>query len=172
MNRRAKKGSQGDRRFTTGKTIAAIMSIVGVFEFDLDPCADELSRWGKAWFTEASNGLVAPWFGHVFVNPPWSDIGPWVVKAWAEMILGRPKSVTMLLPDNRQGTAWWQEHIEPNRDGGPRVCMPVSISLETTYLPGRPRYGNPTDPDGHKSKSPPFGSVVLHWSNVAARVAA
>lgn len=44
--------------------------------FDLDPCAAESApRWvGSARsFTKADNGLVLPWEGRVFMNPPFSS---------------------------------------------------------------------------------------------------
>ena len=142
-----------------------VYDIAGVSQFDLDPCADHLSQWGKANYVllrdGLGDGLALPWYGRVFVNPPWSDIGPWVAKAWDSFKPdSRVRSVTMLLPDNRQGTKWWQKMIEPHRDGRHAPWL----LLTTRYLAGRPRYGSPDDPQGLRAKSPPFGAVVLHWA--------
>ncbi len=50
-------------------------------EFDLDPCASHrqqthLARW-QYRFPE-DNGLLLPWSGSVFVNPPFSELRTWV----------------------------------------------------------------------------------------------
>lgn len=162
MNQRSTT-DDGDRRFTLPDTLAKCLELArehaGADSFDLDPCADALAKAAPdAFYTD---GLDRPWHGEVFVNPPWSDIGPWVSKAWVEVEEGHCKNVTMLLPDNRQSTAWWQELVEPHRDGR---CELIASTLTTHYLKGRPRYGSPSDPQGLKAQSPPFGAVVLIWS--------
>lgn len=50
--------------------------------FDLDPCSNERScvRAG-ARIALPDDGLAVPWTGRVFVNPPYSDVLPWVNKA-------------------------------------------------------------------------------------------
>ena len=161
MNSRPKE-KDADRRFTLASTMEIIRAVTQVERFDLDPCADVESSWGLEGYF--SGGLISPWFGNVFVNPPWSQIGTWVLKAWDEM--NRPAgaviaSVVMLLPDNRQSTQWWQRHVERWRDG--RYTGNARVKLISHYLPGRPRYGSPGDPTGALADSPPFGSMVLHW---------
>lgn len=51
-------------------------------EFDLDPCAPENRPWdtAKHHYTEADDGLSKPWFGRVWLNPPYSRdiIGLWM----------------------------------------------------------------------------------------------
>lgn len=48
-------------------------------EFDLDPCAPIVRPWdmAKAHYTELDNGLIRPWHGRVWLNPPlWYQYGP------------------------------------------------------------------------------------------------
>ena len=50
-------------------------------EFDLDPCASHrqqkpLAR--KQYRYPEDNGLMLPWHGSVFVNPPFSELQSWV----------------------------------------------------------------------------------------------
>lgn len=42
-------------------------------EFDLDPCAAIDQPWptAKTHYTKADNGLLRPWFGRVWLNPPY-----------------------------------------------------------------------------------------------------
>lgn len=51
-----------------------IASLGGWTSFDLDPCAPEVQPWPTALttYTEAEDGLTQPWFGRVFLNPPYS----------------------------------------------------------------------------------------------------
>ena len=50
-------------------------------EFDLDPCASsrQLESLAKNVYAfPESDGLMLPWFGDVFVNPPFSELQAWV----------------------------------------------------------------------------------------------
>jgi len=42
--------------------------------FDLDPCAPKQRPWdmAKVHYTREDNGLMKPWFGRVWLNPPYS----------------------------------------------------------------------------------------------------
>lgn len=51
--------------------------------FDLDPCAAETAAgWTNTGrvFTKADDGLRQPWIGRVFMNPPFSNTVPWLLK--------------------------------------------------------------------------------------------
>jgi PAS domain-containing protein len=68
------------------------------FGFDLDPCP--LNADFDPEFDQ--DGLKLNWDGRrVFCNPPWSDITPWVQKAYESRAL-----VVFLLP-SRSDTAWF-----------------------------------------------------------------
>ena len=52
-------------------------------EFDLDvacPPEGPAHTPCKAYYTQETNGLVSPWFGNVFMNPPYSKATAWVHK--------------------------------------------------------------------------------------------
>lgn len=62
--------------------------------FDLDPCAPIKRPWemAKAHFTAADNGLIKPWTGRVFCNPPYGPkTGEWMGRCSAH------KNVTALI---------------------------------------------------------------------------
>ncbi|WP_414462478.1 DNA N-6-adenine-methyltransferase [Hyphomicrobium sp. DY-1] len=44
-------------------------------DFDLDPCAPVNRPWdmAKSHYSIADNGLALPWFGRVWLNPPYGD---------------------------------------------------------------------------------------------------
>jgi len=70
---------------TAGKdewlTPPEIVKALGVF--DLDPCAPVARPWDTALnhFTIEDDGLAQPWFGRVWLNPPYGDAAPdWLKK--------------------------------------------------------------------------------------------
>lgn len=61
-------------------TPAWVFERMGI-EFDLDVCSPPGGvAWipAKRFYTMADDGLVAPWEGRVWMNPPYSDAEPWV----------------------------------------------------------------------------------------------
>lgn len=48
--------------------------------FDLDPCSPVARPWPTATrhYTVEDNGLVLPWEGRVWLNPPYSAVGLWM----------------------------------------------------------------------------------------------
>lgn len=130
------------------------------FGFNLDAAANEANRKCPEYFDLGGNGLAHSWTAcRVWCNPPYSDIRPWVEKAWAEHHAGCAL-IAMLLPANRTEQAWWQDLIEPHRDGrGP---------LETRFYRRRFNFGIPGNEAGKFHSSPPFGCVLVIWRREAA----
>lgn len=146
-----------DERYTTRETMAWCSEKAKVEKWHLDVAACAESHKADAFFTVEDNGLLRPWFGNVWCNPPYSDIEPWVAKAWREMeSLPGPDVVAMLVPASRTEQLWWQRLVEPKRDGR-------RPTLATHFLPGRTRFGMPGNPEGVGVGSPPFGCVLLVW---------
>lgn len=79
--------------------------------FDLDAAAtSENAKCGTYW-TKDDNGLMQPWFGTVWVNPPYGrNLKQWLSKAVVEVRSGRVDRVVMLLP-SRTDTIWWHRHV-------------------------------------------------------------
>lgn len=103
--------------------------------FTLDVAAAVHNTKCDRYFTREQDGTAQDWAGErVWCNPPYSDIAPWIRKAWDcwTSTLG----VTMLLPANRTEQSWWQLLVEPYRD---RPGSPLTVE----FLPGRMRFLKP-----------------------------
>lgn len=181
----AKRGAvdEVDDRGTDPAFMATLEERFG--KFTLDVAAAAHNAKAPEFFTREADGLVRPWFGSVWCNPPYSDCGAWVRKAWEEWrsacsfttstadhchlhggylsANGRcdyhPGSlIVMLLPANRVEQGWWQDHVEPYRD---RPGSPLRVE----FLRGRMRFDRPGWTKPAKGDRPPFGCCLLIWED-------
>lgn len=106
-----------------------------------------------------STGLTGSWKGRrVWVNPPYSGIAPWIVKAWES----EADLVYMLVP-NWTDRAWWQDCVEPFRDKG---FVFEGFTLRTEFTK-RKRFlykGLPIRTESGTIGQPEFGLVGLIWT--------
>jgi phage N-6-adenine-methyltransferase len=78
------------------------------FHFDLDPCANCQNAKCARYFTENDDGLLQPWTGIVWVNPPYGrGIAHWLDKALLSANAGA--TVVCLVPA-RTDTRWWHRY--------------------------------------------------------------
>jgi phage N-6-adenine-methyltransferase len=135
------------------------------FGFTLDVAASDENTKCSRYYTAEHSAFEHAWCAeNVWCNPPYSDIGPWVRKAWIEIFKPLPPAlIAMLVPANRTEQGWWQEHVEPWRDREPRD----GVRLTTRFLRGRQRFDRPGWTKPQKGDRPPFGLVLLIWSSAA-----
>lgn len=105
MSRRWQKGDVVDDRATHPLDFAQFEEDWGPFTIDVAAAAHNTKC--DRFYDRDADGLTQSWAGEtVWCNPPYSDIGPWVRKAWAEHAGAR--AIVMLLPANRTEQSWWQ----------------------------------------------------------------
>jgi hypothetical protein len=143
-----------DERYTPRVLIQALHD---EWRFTVDACgcaAAPASQVIGRWWDISSDGLAQEWSGErIWANVPFSNIRPWVEKAWASRAI-----VMMMMPANRTEQGFWQELIEPYRDQ-------IDGLLRTRFLKGRTQFGTPEEPEGKRwSSSPPFGCVLVIWT--------
>jgi transcriptional regulator with XRE-family HTH domain len=138
--------SSTSETWTTPKELLEpLYSVFGTF--DLDPCSPTSNGRtapvkAGAYFTETEDGLSLPWFGTVFMNPPYGrSLHNWTAKAKAEVEQGNAEVVIGLLPA-RPDTRYW------HRD--------VAGSASVFFLKGRLRFGN-------AEQVAPFPSCLVVW---------
>lgn len=81
--------------------------------FDLDPCASDTQPWkcAEKQYTLKDNGLIQPWNGIVWCNPPY---GPHTQK-WVRRLSEYRNGIALIFA--RVETKLWQEHIFTTADG-------------------------------------------------------
>jgi phage N-6-adenine-methyltransferase len=109
------------------------------FDFTLDPCSTDDNAKCERHYTKAEDGLSKSWKGErVFMNPPYSEVGTWVQKAYEEDAL-----VVALIP-SRTDTRWWHRY--------------VMQADEIRFVKGRLKFGDATN-------SAPFPSAIVIWNH-------
>jgi phage N-6-adenine-methyltransferase len=152
----AKRGSnpQVDDRATSPEAFAPLMDRFG---FTVDVAALAHNTKCERFFSPADDGLVQFWSGErVWCNPPYSNIEPWVVKAWQEFD-DDCSLIVMLLPANRTEQGWWQRHVEPH-------LRARREDFAVEFLPGRLRFIAHDATEVKPNERPPFGCCLLIWS--------
>ena len=107
------------------------------------------------------DGLVQPWHGTVWMNPPYDrTLKLWVEKAVSEVHCGNAKRVVALLPSST-GSPWWQEHILTSLMGGSSRSEGWAPDLaDVKFLPGRQRFSWKGEPMKYTAR---FASVIVVW---------
>ncbi len=126
------------------------------FQFTVDVAASDHNAKLERYYTIENSGLEASWSGErIYCNPPYSDIRPWLEKAWRETAADL---IVMLLPANRTEQGWWQQLIEGHRDkpGSP---------LRVEFLPKRIRFLKPGQKKIGPNERPPFGCCLCIWEH-------
>jgi len=120
-------------------TPKAIVDALG--PFDLDPCACTPQPWPCATrsYTIHDNGLIQPWFGRVWLNPPY---GPRAAP-FLEKMVEHGNGIALMFA--RTETAMFHKHVWPFADG-------------LLFLEGRLHFCHP---DGRRAKGNSGGPSVL-----------
>jgi len=100
------------------------------FNFDYDPCP----------LRSEVDGLLTEWKGNIYINPPYSNIKPFLTKGIEEIRKGNANTCVYLIPI-RSDTKYWHE-----------IVIPYAVSIR--FVKGRLNFND--------SKSPaPFPCVIV-----------
>ena len=85
--------------YTPPEIVEAVRELFGII--DLDPCSNSHEAPNVpalVHFTREDDGLSRPWFGRVYLNPPYGKgIGPWIEKVREEHEAGRVTAAVVLV---------------------------------------------------------------------------
>lgn len=110
--------------------------------FDLDPCSPGPGHWvpAKEVYTKIDDGLSMPWFGFVFMNPPYGGRNGQV--PWLEKFLRHGNGIAIVRAYT--SAAWFHDHAVKAH----AMCFPRG---KTKFI----------RPDGSIGKAPGHGVVLL-----------
>jgi phage N-6-adenine-methyltransferase len=155
IKRRNRKAKQDNRKaYFKSKTTewatpqAFFEALDREFHFMLDVAAQPDNAKCPQYFTPEENGLVQPWKGICWMNPPYGKASSqWVAKAYESAQQGA--TVVCLLPA-RTDTKWWQ-----------RYCLPPT---EVRFVAGRLTFGGANNPAPFPNAvvifRPPYGQEM------------
>jgi ParB-like chromosome segregation protein Spo0J len=93
--------------YTPPEIVERVIKLFG--KIDLDPCSNlEKNIPAKLYYDKTSDGLVQPWHGRIYMNPPYGrEIVAWAEKFVAEYDSGRMTEGIALVPA-RVDTDWFR----------------------------------------------------------------
>lgn len=101
--------SETDEWYTPKEIIESVLKVFGG-QIDVDPCSNSSTDPNipaEVHFTKDENGLTKPWFGRIYMNPPYGrDIKDWVLKLIEEYQKGNVEEAIALVPA-RIDTEWF-----------------------------------------------------------------
>jgi phage N-6-adenine-methyltransferase len=113
--------------------------------FTLDVCATKDNAKCSHFYTREQDGLLQPWKGRIWCNPPYGrEIHRWVRKASESVQTGDAELVVCLVPA-RTDTSWWHDYC---------------AGAEVRFLRGRLHFGD-------AKSGAPFPSAVVIFRNSA-----
>ena len=116
------------------------------FSWDLDVCAS-YPNVCEHYYSESDNGLMLPWVGLCWCNPPYGKTAKEGVGAWLDkgaLAATQGATVVFLLP-SRTGTRWFHK----------AVCEASLV----VFIKGRLKYGD-------QSGSAPFDSCIIVYGEL------
>lgn len=112
-------------------------------EFDLDPCAPSRHFYtAKKCYTKEDDGLVQPWNGRVWCNPPYSRR---LITPFIRRMAEHGNGIALIF--NRMDIALWHD-----------VIFPTASSM--LVMRGRVRF---IREDGRQGDAAGCGSVLVAW---------
>lgn len=99
-----------DDWFTPADIIERVTDLFGG-RIDTDPASNRVAQrvvQASVWYEERDNGLEQPWYGNVFLNPPYSNPAPWVARLIEEYQDGGITAAVVLV-NNQTEADWFQD---------------------------------------------------------------
>lgn len=136
-----------DERFTPPHILAAMEAVGGAIA--LDPCDHPASPVEAVRAIQLPEcGLAADWTtrGLIYVNPPFSDLSPWLTKANGEWERGAVDRMIFMLPTPRLDILAYSE-------GASKFATTLFLKKRLTFGSTNPAYKYPI----------PFSIALLFW---------
>ncbi len=138
-----------DNWYTPQHIIDLVIQVLN--QIDLDPCAETGKNIpASTHYTHTDNGLIQPWHGRIFLNPPYSCPGKWITKLTEEIATGRVTEAIALVP-GATDTNW---------------LSPILKTQPVCFWKGRIKFLD----TNYKPKLPARQShILIYWGDNSAR---
>ena len=144
---------ESTEHYTPQYILDAVIACMGAI--DLDPCSNsrEIPNVASArHYTAQDNGLVQPWEGRVFLNPPFGhDVERWFSKLYLEWLEDLTTEAVILWKSATETAAWKTLTVLSCR-----VCFP---SMRIRFV----------GPSGDNGLGPTFSPVLFYVDTQAGR---
>ncbi len=111
--------NESDGWYTPAWVINAARTVMGGIDTDPATCAAAQSIvQAKLWYTTTEDGLISPWRGRVWLNPPYSNVWPWADRMVRLYQTGDIDAGTMLV--NCACSPKWAQHLWTHANA---VCL-------------------------------------------------
>lgn len=143
--------SSGNDHWTT--PIELFNALNALWGFTVDVACEIETALCPKFYTPAEDGLMQDWSNETWwMNPPYSDLKPWLQKASASHRYNENSNGLILVP-SRTDTKAFQDYAVPDC-----TCM--------CFIKGRIKFGDPNNTDPNKKQHPaPFPSVIIVFDN-------
>lgn len=107
MSATATARTQSDECYTPAKDLSRVRTVLGRIDCDPASCAhaQRVVR-ARRFYTKAQNGLARRWRGQLWLNCPYSNPKPWVIKLLASYNAGDVVESVSLF-NSRTGSQWF-----------------------------------------------------------------
>lgn len=134
--------------YTPMEYIEAARAAMGII--DLDPASSDIAQKtvkAVTYYTEQDDGLTKPWFGNVWLNPPYAaDLVQRFASKMAESVYSGDVKQAIVLVNNATETGWFSTLVE--------------AASAIVFTKGRIRYNTPA---GEKMGTPLQGQAILYF---------
>lgn len=131
--------------YTPGAILEPARLVMGCI--DLDPASSDIANrlvGAQKYYTKEDDGLGQPWFGNVWLNPPYAQ--PLISEFSAALVEKRHEyTQAIVLVNNATETGWFQRIL--------------TIASAVCFITGRVKF---LDADGNASGAPLQGQAVLY----------
>jgi DNA N-6-adenine-methyltransferase (Dam) len=141
--------AESNEWYTPRNYVEAARKVLGEIELDPASCESANKKVVKAtkFYTEEDDGLKQNWYGKVFLNPPYGDVGPqFVARLVKEYEAGNVDEAILLLNSHVTDSKWFQPLFDYI------LC----------FTDHRSKFWNEENPEG-TSTSPTHGSVFVYF---------
>jgi len=140
-----------------------LLELFGRTEFDIDVCCTKENIPANIRYTKNENGLLQPWSGLSFCNPPWKKTPAWIKKGFEES-KDPNNEICFVIPSGRFETEYMQSCIINN----PNALWLIVPGKQGFIIPGQedeppvPSVGSAIAIMSHRAKEFQYR---LNWDN-------